>query len=52
MEQEYVILSARLTPAEMACLAHCRIFDCAADGECELQERAADIVAKESEVME
>lgn len=51
MENEYVILSARLTPDEMVCLAHCRIFDCAADGECELQERAADIIAAESEVM-
>lgn len=47
---EYTILSQRLTEAELECIAHCQIHtDCAADGECELQERVADIIATETE---
>ena len=50
MEYDFVILSSRLTIAEMHCINYCRTHnDCAADGECELQERAADIIAAESE---
>jgi hypothetical protein len=47
VEHNYLILSARLTELEMTCLAYCQICnDCAADGECELQERAANIIAE------
>ncbi len=50
MEQNYLILSTQLTPEEMACIEHCQQHsDCAADGECELQERAANIVAENAE---
>ena len=50
--ENYVLLSQRLTEQEMTCIEHCQQYsDCAADGECELQERVADIVA-ESEVVE
>ena len=53
MGHDYLILSARLTKRELTCLEHCQQHsDCAADGECELQERAADIIAAESEVIE
>ena len=53
MEHDYAILSARLTADELKCLDYCQQHsDCAADGECELQERAADIIAAESEVDE
>ncbi|KKN21081.1 hypothetical protein LCGC14_0929070 [marine sediment metagenome] len=49
---EYAILSARLTEQEMTCIEHCQVHsDCAADGECPLQERVTDIIAKESEVV-
>ena len=49
---EYALLSARLTPEEMICIEHCQVHsDCAADGECALQERVADIIASESEVV-
>ena len=48
---EYALLSAQLTEQEMICIEHCQIHsDCVADGECALQERVADIIAKESEV--
>lgn len=48
--QDYTILSQRLTPDELKCLEHCQQHsDCAADGECELQERAVDIIARENE---
>ncbi len=49
---EYTTLSQRLTEQEMTCIEHCQTHtDCAADGECELQERVADISAAESEVV-
>ena len=49
--KDYAILSTQLTVQEMKCLNYCQQYsDCAADGECELQERAADIIATESEV--
>ena len=50
--KNYALLSQRLTEQEMVCLAYCQICnDCVADGECPLQERAADIIAAESEVV-
>ncbi len=50
--ENHIILSQRLTEQEMVCIKHCQQHsDCAADGECELQERAADIIATESEVI-
>ena len=43
---EYVTLSQRLTKQEMTCIEHCQVHsDCATDGDCALQERAADIIA-------
>ena len=49
--KNYVILSQQLTVQEMHCINYCQQHsDCAADGECELQERAANIIAMESEV--
>ena len=49
---EYALLSARLTEQEMTCIEHCQVHsDCAADGECALQERVVDIIAVESEVV-
>ena len=48
---EYVILSQRLTKQEMTCISYCQQHsDCAANGECELQERAANIIAENSEL--
>lgn len=47
---EYAILSQRLTKQEMTCIEHCQIHsDCAADGECPLQKRVADIIAENAE---
>ena len=49
---EYALLSTRLTEQEMACIEYCQVHsDCAVDGECALQERVADIIAAESEVV-
>ncbi len=49
--EDYVILSQQLTVAEMHCISHCQQHsDCAVDGECELQERAANIIAENSEL--
>lgn len=45
---EYMALATRLTEQEMACIEHCQVHsDCAADGECALQERVANIIATE-----
>lgn len=50
MTKDYTTLSTQLTPEEMTCLAYCQICsDCAADGECVLQERAANIIAESAE---
>ncbi|KKN19126.1 hypothetical protein LCGC14_0948820 [marine sediment metagenome] len=44
---EYALLSARLTKQELTCIEHCQQHsDCAADGECALQERVANIVTE------
>lgn len=49
---EYAILAQRLTEQEMTCIEHCQTHnDCAVDGECPLQDRVADIIATESEVV-
>ncbi|KKL19864.1 hypothetical protein LCGC14_2461170 [marine sediment metagenome] len=51
--ENHIILSQRLTKQELTCIEHCQQHsDCAADGECELQERVANIVTEnESEVV-
>ena len=51
MEHDDLILSAQLTADELNCLDYCQTHsDCVMDGECELQEHAADIIANENEV--
>ncbi len=50
MKMTTTALSQQLTPEEMTCIEHCQQHsDCAADGECELQERAANIIAENTE---
>lgn len=48
--KDFVILSTQLTAEEMTCIEHCQQHsDCVADGECELQERVANIIAENAE---
>ena len=50
MTKDHITLSAQLTPEEMTCIEHCQQYsDCAADGECGLQERVVDIIAENAE---
>lgn len=41
----YLLLAERLSSEELTCISHCLVFDdCAADGDCELQDKANKIV--------
>lgn len=42
---DFQILARKLLPEELVCISHCAVFaDCAADGDCELQNKANSIL--------
>lgn len=42
---DYRILAAKLSPSELTCISYCAVFDdCAADGDCELQDKVNKIL--------
>ena len=43
--ESFKLLSSRLSPEELTCVSHCAVFDdCAADGDCALQNKVDKIV--------
>lgn len=42
---EFQLLAAKLSPEELTCISHCAVFDdCAADGDCKLQDKVDNIL--------
>lgn len=42
---DYRTLATKLSPEELTCISHCAVFDdCAADGDCELQDKVNGIL--------
>ena len=45
--ESFKLLSSKLSLEELTCISHCAVFsDCAADGDCELQNKVDKIVGE------
>ncbi len=43
--EKYLLLVSRLSQQELDCISHCTVFnDCGIDGNCEIQDKANNII--------